>query len=227
MLPDFSLAISSFNSSTISCWMTTSDGMLACCTTARSFSSMLKFWDALTGMDCSASSAYYRMMFDFHLPRKATWLMLHPFLIYCRAPDLLVECPEMPFPNSVLHALSTKAFIFIKGVFIFIKGSLKNFVSSKCPVRDHALSTIIVWKFVSLGKRPLREHVLSSLYFWKVYVSGKNIPAENMLTWPILFDKKWSLGENNPSLFKNRKYVPASIQINHHIFICPKRICSD
>ena len=37
-----------------------------------------------------------------------------------------------------------EAFIFIKGVFIFIKGSLKNFVSSKCLVRDHALSTIIV-----------------------------------------------------------------------------------
>ena len=121
MLPDFSLLISSFSSSTISCWITTSAGMLACCTTAKPFFSKLKFWEALTGMDWSASSAYWRIMFDFHLPKKATWLMLQPLLMYWSAPDLLVEWPEMSFPNSVLHALRTRC--LDAGLFPFVTAS--------------------------------------------------------------------------------------------------------
>ena len=76
----------------------------------------------------------------------------------------------------LIRLMYSKAFIFVKGVFIFKKGSLKNCVFSTLLVRDHAVSTFVIWKFVSLGKHPLREHVLSSLYFWKVYLSGKNHP---------------------------------------------------
>ena len=51
------------------------------------------------------------------------------------------ECAN--FIDSIARCPQPKAFIFIKGVFIFTKGSLKNFVFSTILVRDHALSTIV------------------------------------------------------------------------------------
>ena len=48
-------------------------------------------------------------------------------------------------PSDVFESLQgRKAFIFVKGVFIFIKGSLKNCVFSTLLVRDHAVSTCVV-----------------------------------------------------------------------------------
>ena len=68
-----------------------------------------------------ASSAHWRMTFDFHLPKYPTWGTAQPCLMYCKAPDLLVEWPVTFMPKSSTQSLTRSDFV-------------AGFpVSSKCP----------------------------------------------------------------------------------------------